>query len=139
MNDAPADTPAIPTAKIHVGPGPRLMGAGTLIGNPVFTPEYENLGEIKEIMLDVHAGRIRYAVLTFGSFLGMGGKLFAIPWEALELDTRFERFVLQVDKDRLKSAPGFDPDDWPTMADPQWSRVIHDYYGVPSYLDKLHL
>ncbi|HYG31471.1 MAG TPA: PRC-barrel domain-containing protein, partial [Methylophilaceae bacterium] len=69
------------------GPGPRLMGADTLIGNDVANHKDEDLGDIKEIMLDVPNGRIAYAVLSFGGFLGMGNKLFAVPWEALKLDT----------------------------------------------------
>lgn len=68
------------------GPGPRLMGADTLNGNDVYNRADENLGDIKEIMLDVANGKISYAVLSFGSFLGLGGKLFAVPWSALTLD-----------------------------------------------------
>lgn len=60
-------------------------------------------------MLDMRSGRVSYAVLSFGGFLGMGQKLFAVPWEALELDTSEKRFVLNVEKGRLKDAPGFGP------------------------------
>jgi hypothetical protein len=63
------------------------MGADTLIGNDVYSRQAEKLGEVKEIMLDMRSGRISYAVLSFGGFLGMGEKLFAIPWSALTLDT----------------------------------------------------
>jgi sporulation protein YlmC with PRC-barrel domain len=115
------------------GPGPRLMGADTLIGNDVHNHKDEDLGDIKEIMLDVPNGRIAYAVLSFGGFLGMGDKLFAVPWEALKLDTENERFVLNVEKDRLESAPGFDPDRWPDMADPTWQNEVHSYYGTEPY------
>src|SRR5665647_2261044 len=68
---------------VRQGPGPELMGANTLIGNDVYNQKDENLGDIKEIMLDVRSGRVRYAVLSFGGFLGMGEKLFAIPWSQL--------------------------------------------------------
>ncbi len=112
------------------GPGPRLMGANTLIGNAVFNQKHEDLGEIKEIMLDTSTGEVCYAVLCFGGFLGMGEKLFAVPWQALELDTLNKCFVLDVEKDRLKNAPGFDKDDWPDMADPSWVAKIHSYYGT---------
>jgi len=86
-------------------------------------------------MLDVHSGRVAYAVLSFGGFLGMGGKLFAVPWSALTLDTEHKRFVLDIDKERLASAPGFDKDHWPNMADPSWTRSIHSYYGTKPYPD----
>lgn len=112
------------------GPGPELMGADTLNGNDVYNPEGEDLGDIKEIMLDMRTGKVSYAVLSFGGFLGMGDKLFAVPWSALILDTVNKRFTLNVEKDRLESAPGFDQDKWPNMADTAWSESIHAYYGT---------
>jgi len=114
----------------HAGPGPALMGADTLIGDSVFNGANENLGDIKEIMLDMHTGSVAYAVLSFGGFLGMGDKLFAVPWQALHLDTVNKRFVLDIDKARLQNAPGFDKDAWPNMADAQWSQNIHSFYGT---------
>lgn len=119
------------------GPGPRLMGADTLIGNAVCNADGDDLGEIKEIMLNVHSGRIEYAVLTFGGFLGFGEKLFALPWGALTLDTMNKRFVLNASREMLENAPGFDKDHWPDMANPQWVDEIHTYYGVKPYRDEL--
>ena len=81
------------------GPGPQLMGADTLIGNDVYNQNDEDLGDIKEIMLDTNTGKVSYAVLSYGGFLGMGEKLFAVPWEALKLDTENKRFVLNVDSE----------------------------------------
>ena len=115
------------------GPGPELMGAETLIGDLVFNHKDEELGEIKEIMLDMRNGKVGYAVMSFGGFLGMGDKLFAVPWNALKLDTKHHRFVLHVEKDHLKDAPGFDKDRWPDMADHAWTADIHNYYGTTSY------
>lgn len=112
------------------GPGPQLMGADTLIGNDVYNHLEEDLGDIKEIMLDMSTGKVAYAVLSFGSFLGLNEKLFAVPWSALTLDTINKRFTLNVEKERLKSAPGFDKDDWPDMADRNWVNDIHAYYGT---------
>jgi len=112
------------------GPGPELMGAETLIGNDVCNHKNEDLGDIKEIMLDMRSGKVVYAVLSFGGFLGMGEKLFAVPWNALRLDTKNKRFVLNVEKDRLKDAPGFDKAQWPNMSDQSWAKQIHSYYGT---------
>jgi sporulation protein YlmC with PRC-barrel domain len=112
------------------GPGPELMGADTLIGEDVFNRDDERLGDIKEIMLDMRAGKVAYAVLTFGGFLGVGEKLFAVPWNALTLDTVNKRFILDVKKEELKNAPGFDKDHWPNMADPTWINTVNSYYGV---------
>ena len=114
----------------EAGPGPALMGASTLIGEDVVNDKEEDLGDIKEIMLDMRSGQVAYAVLSFGGFLGMGEKLFAVPWQALQLDTVNKRFVLNIDKERLKSAPGFDPDAWPDMSDVSWTNQIHTFYGT---------
>lgn len=115
------------------GPGPHLMGADTLIGNNVANKLGESLGDIKEIMLDMRSGHVSYAVLEFGGFLGLGSKLFAVPWSALTLDTVEKRFVLDANKELLENAPGFEKDNWPNMADPIWEKNIHDYYGTKPY------
>jgi len=115
------------------GPGPELMGADTLNGNDVYNQKDEDLGDIKEIMLNMRTGRISYAVLSFGGFLSLGEKLFAVPWEALTLDTKNKRFVLNVEKARLEKAPGFDKDKWPNMADSTWAAGIHTFYGTKPY------
>lgn len=112
------------------GPGPRLMGADTLIGEDVYNHQDEDLGDIKEIMLDMRHGQVAYAVLSFGGWLGMGDKLFAVPWQALQLDTANKRFLLDVSKDHLKNAPGFNKDNWPDMASTEFSTQIHDFYGT---------
>ena len=112
------------------GPGPALMGADTLIGDSVVNAQEEDLGDIKEIMLDMQTGQVAYAVLAFGGFLGMGEKLFAVPWQALHLDTVNKRMVLNVDKERLKNAPGFDKHSWPDMSDIAWASGIHSFYGT---------
>lgn len=115
------------------GPGPELMTAGTLRGNDVLNLEGEKLGTVQDIMLDVPKGKIAYAVLSCGGILGVGDKLFAIPWSALTLDTTRKCFVLNVDAQRLAHAEGFDKDKWPVMADFTWASKIHDYYGKPTY------
>ncbi|MEN9659853.1 MAG: hypothetical protein RL571_3318 [Pseudomonadota bacterium] len=130
MNYTDRDTYGMYKNKSGAGPGPALMGANTLIDNNVFNQKDEDLGQIKEIMLDVASGCISYAVLSFGGVLGMGTKFFAVPWSALKLDPVKKRFILKVDKDRLEKAPGFDKDDWPNMADPTWEQNIHAYYGT---------
>jgi sporulation protein YlmC with PRC-barrel domain len=120
-------------ADTSAGPGPEVMAAATLEGNAVVNAAGERLGEITDIMLDVPSGRVAYAVLSFGGFLGLGDKLFAVPWQALTLDADQKRFILDVDKELLKNAPGFDKDHWPAMADPQWAQSIHSYYGSEPY------
>jgi len=74
-------------------------------------------------------------VLSFGDVLGIGGKFFAIPWSALTHDDVEERFVFDVSKERLESAPGFDKHHWPEMADETWASGVHAYYSEPPYWD----
>lgn len=113
----------------RTGPGPELMGADRLIGNDVYNLVGDDLGVIKEIMLDMRSGRVIYAVLSFKSFLGLGEKLFAVPWRALALDTEHKRFTLDIDRYQLKDAPGFDKNHWPDMADQRWQMQISRFYG----------
>jgi len=111
------------------GPSAHVLAADSLVGHKVMTQTGEPLGEITHIMLDVRQGRVTYAVLSFGGFLGLGDKLFAVPWQALAYDVEDEWFVMNVDKERLRDAPGFDKDHWPSMADAKWAQEVHAYYG----------
>jgi sporulation protein YlmC with PRC-barrel domain len=115
------------------GPGPQVMDATTLIGDSVVSASGDDLGKIEAIMLDVSTGRIAYAVMSFGGFLGMGKKLFAVPWSALTLDAAEKRFIFNVVKEQLQNAPGFDKDHWPSMADTTWATELHTYYKVRPY------
>jgi sporulation protein YlmC with PRC-barrel domain len=115
------------------GPGPQVMAADTLQGDDVVNRQGETLGEIEDIMLDVPTGRIAYAVMSFGGVMGIGEKLFAIPWNALTMDADRECFVLDIDKDRLSKAPGFDKDHWPSMADTTWASELHTFYNAQPY------
>ncbi|KDD02303.1 PRC-barrel domain protein [Bordetella bronchiseptica MBORD762] len=116
-----------------VGPGPQIMAADTLEGNRVLNPQGEHLGSVQHIMIDVPQGRVAYAVLSFGGVLGMGDKLFALPWSALVLDTDHKCFVLDIPKEHLRQAGGFDKNDWPGMADKRWAEELYDYYDQRPY------
>lgn len=111
---------------MQVGSG--LLSASTITGDEVCNMQDEKLGKIQDIMLDITEGKIRYAVLSSGGFLGMGDRLFAVPWKALKLDKENHRFMLDVDVERLKNAPGFNQDQWPNMADPAWNSTVESYY-----------
>jgi hypothetical protein len=106
----------------------RVLSASTLAKDSVRNRSNEDVGSIKEIMLDVPSGRVAYAVLSVGGFLGMGDRLFAIPWEALTLDEDRECFIMDVDKQRIENAPGFDKSNWPDMADTSWCQGVHKYW-----------
>jgi len=111
----------------------RVLSAGTLAGDRVRNSAGEDLGKVEEIMIDLASGRVAYVVLSFGGFLGIGDKLFAVPWSALRIDEGEHQFVLDVDRHTLENAPGFDKDNWPDMADPSFGSSIHKHYGRTPY------
>lgn len=125
------DTYGIYKESPHKTAGLELLGADTLIGENVRNAQDEHLGDIKEIMLDVPNGKIAYAVLSFGGVFSIGEKLFAVPWNALKLDTVNKCFILNVAKERFEKAPGFDSNNWPNMADQSWIDSVHSYYSTP--------
>jgi sporulation protein YlmC with PRC-barrel domain len=114
---------------------PRVLSASKLIGNKVINREGEQLGNIKDLMIDLDDAQIAYAVLSFGGFLGLGDKLFAIPLEALIFRGKDHTVILDVDKEVLKNAPGFDKDQWPDDAQYEagWLLDIYEYYGYSPY------
>jgi len=115
------------------GPGPEVMAADTLEGDRVVNREGDDLGSIQDIMIDVQRGSVAYAVMSCGGILGIGDKLFAVPWNALTLDADRKCFVLDATKESFERAPGFDKDHWPSMADQQWAGEVHDFYSVHPY------
>ncbi len=106
-----------------------VLSATTMIGDEVHNPQGESLGKLEEIMLDVDKGCVSYAVLSFGGILGIGDKLFAIPWQALTIDTDDHAFVLDVDRERLENMPGFDKNDWPETIDHNWLTSVYEAWG----------
>jgi len=104
-----------------------------MIGTDVVNPQGDNLGDVKEVVIDPRSGRVAYAVVSFGGFLGMGEKLFAIPFSAFAYNAVKNEYVLDVSKERLKAAPGFDADHWPSMSDEKWNRDVYKYYQRSPY------
>src|ERR1700739_3751863 len=114
----------------------RVLAADTIEGDKVVNPQGEDLGKIEHLMIDVEAGRIAYAVLSFGGFLGMGDKYFAIPWEAFRFNVSDKYAILNVDKKLLENALGFNKDAWPNMTDSAWGNQIFKHYGYKPYWEE---
>ena len=112
---------------------PNVLSTNKVIGDSVVNRAGENLGKIEELMLDLEKGRVAYAVLSFGGFMGMGEKLFAVPFEALKLDASREHFTLDVDKEKLKNAPSFDTNHPPKASDRTWGAEVYKFYGYKPY------
>lgn len=129
-----------PAAPKRIDPAARKMDgihtnrASKFIGADVENAQGEDLGQIEDLVLDPQDGRVAYAVLSFGGFLGLGEKYFAIPWKALQAKAgEDDTLILNVEKEKLTNAPGFDKNTWPDMTNRQWGEEIHTYYGIPPY------
>ncbi len=104
-----------------------------VVDSSVKNPRGEDLGSIKDVMIDINEGCIAYAALSFGGIMGLGDKLFAIPWAALQYNAADDYFVLDVPRDQLENAPGFDKNNWPTTAEREWLTRMYSHYGYPPY------
>lgn len=129
MNDSTTQSKSRYDAASDTQAGATLLSAATITGDEVCNMQDEKLGKIQGIMLDITEGRIRYAVLASGGFLGMGDRLFAVPWKALKHDKENRRFMLDIGAEHFKNAPGFGKDDWPNMADATWNSTVESYYA----------
>ncbi|HUE18336.1 MAG TPA: PRC-barrel domain-containing protein [Stellaceae bacterium] len=110
----------------------RLIAADKVEGTPVESTNGDSLGHVHDIMIDKISGQVGYAVLKYGSFLGLGGKLFALPWDLLKYDTKRNAYVIGIPVEKLKGAPSFDDSDqsrWPDLGTRSHSEEIHEYYG----------
>jgi sporulation protein YlmC with PRC-barrel domain len=109
------------TGRNHEGPRAntpvKVLTATSIIGDDVENPNGDTLGEIKDIMIDLYDGSIEYIILQSGGFLGIGDKLFAIPYSALRLNPDKQIFILDRDDEYVKNAPGFDQNHWPETND----------------------
>ena len=107
----------------------RVLGAKTLTSDRVRNFAGDDLGKVKEIMVDLQSGRVAYVVLAYGGFMRFCKKLFAVPWDELMIDEGNKELVLNASVEQLENAPGFARDNWPDTADPDWRAQIHDHHG----------
>ena len=114
----------------------RVLAASTLAGDKVRNAAGEDLGKVDEIMIDIPTGRVAYAVVSFGGFMRMGNKLFAIPWSALAVDEDEKCFILDVDRQTLETAPGFDKNNWPDMEDETFRTQVYKHYNADPYWEE---
>ena len=114
----------------RAGPSADPMDTVSLNGDCVRNAQGEEIGRIEGVMLDGSRDRIMYAVLSLGGSLGGDGRLFAVPWNVLRLNHDEACVVLDVSSERLKAAPGFDRDSWPSITDHGWRDEVDAYYGV---------
>jgi sporulation protein YlmC with PRC-barrel domain len=120
------------TGENHTGKRPntpvKFLTATSIIGDDVYNNLDENLGKIKDIMVDIESGAIEYVVVEFGGFLGIGEKYFAVPFGALAIDPKRHAFILGQKREVLEKAPGFDKDHWPETNSHEW-HASSAYWG----------
>lgn len=109
----------------------RILSASTISGIKVKNLEGEDIGKIQDLMIDLKTGNISYAVLSFGGFLGVGDKYFAVPMEALNFLLKDEGWEINLDitKQHLENAPGFNKNNWPKETNPEFIQSVYEHYG----------
>lgn len=112
---------------------PLVLSSSSLQGDAIVSPDGDKLGTLKEIMIDLRTGNVAYAVLSRGGVMGVGEKLFALPWSLLTVDAEEKNLRLDVDPDLLENSTGFDPDDWPSFSSQEWAEETHRRFGVEPY------
>jgi hypothetical protein len=111
-----------------------LVSADALAGD-VRNQAGELLGKVDAIMIDVASGRVAYAVIASGGVLGVGEKLYPIPWQALRFDADERCLRIDLARERLRGAPGFERERWPALDDAQWTREVRAYYDAGAQAD----
>jgi sporulation protein YlmC with PRC-barrel domain len=111
----------------------RLISADKVEGTAVYNPAGEKIGKTENVMIDKQSGKVAYAVMSFGGFLGIGDKHYPLPWSMLKYDTRLSGYVVNLDKKVLEGAPSYESRDRIDWDDEKWGRRVHDYYGIAPY------
>jgi len=106
-----------------------VISSDRVEGTTVYNPAGDKLGSIDHLVIDKRSGQVRYAVLEFGGFLGMGTDRYPLPWSVLNYDTSREGYVVPLDKARLEGAPRYAEEERPTYDD-DYGRDVYDYYGA---------
>jgi len=130
---APAGNAAKQEAGVAIA---HTLRTSDIIGLAVKNKNHEDVGKIDDLVIDMKTGEVRYAALSFGGVVGIGSKLFAIPWQSMTFmygepnKANSRHFMFDVTKEQLENAPGFDSSRWPNVADPSWSAAIDKHYKV---------
>lgn len=107
-----------------------ILSSSTLVGSDVKNLRGEELGSVKDIMIDTQTGKVSYLVVAFGGFMGIGDKYFAVPMEAISIDPGNSKLIiLDVNKDKLENAPGFNKDSWPNHPQKEFIDEVYHFFG----------
>ena len=115
-----------------------LIAASKVNGTHVYNGQGESLGSIYDVMIDKRSGKVAYAVMSFGGFLGMGEDYHPLPWSVLTYDTEQGGYVVNLDKESLEGAPRYTESEASRWDDPEYTRGIDDYYARYALLGGVH-
>jgi hypothetical protein len=107
-----------------------LIGSDKVEGTAVYGGDKAKIGSIERVMIDKQSGRVSYAVLSFGGFLGIGDDHYPLPWQSLKYDTNLGGYVTGITEQQLRGAPKYGNDNSWNWSDPERARAVNDYYGV---------
>jgi hypothetical protein len=108
-----------------------LIGSDKVEGTAVYGPDDRKIGTVQRVMIDKISGKVAYAVVSFGGFLGMGEDYYPMPWPKLDYDTSLGGYRVDITEDQLKGAPKFNRStDW-NWSDRSRDRTVYDYYKTP--------
>ncbi|WP_149538915.1 PRC-barrel domain-containing protein [Siccirubricoccus phaeus] len=130
-------TPVVASGPVPIEESATLIAAEKVSGTPVYDAEGESLGSIETVMLDKRSGRVAYAVLAFGGFLGFGEKLFPLPWSVLRYDLELGGYRVDLDRETLRTGPSFTAAEAPDWGDRAWGERLHSHYGQRPYWESL--
>jgi hypothetical protein len=107
-----------------------LISSDKVEDTAVYNRQGEKLGSIHSVMIDKVSGKVAYAVMSFGGFLGIGDRYHPLPWTTLTYDSRQGGYVVDLDQSMLEEAPSYSTTEMPDWSDREWSRQVQDYYGA---------
>ena len=114
-------------------PSGHLIAASRVKGATVYNVALEKLGSVQDVMIDKATGRIAYAVLSFGGFLGIGDRFYPLPWEKLTYNTEVGGYVVDIDRSTLEGAPSYTDEATASWNDEAWRLGVHSHYGVQPF------
>jgi hypothetical protein len=110
-----------------------LIGSDKVEGTAVYRPNGDRVGTIERVMIDKFSGKVAYAVMSFGGFLGIGNDYYPIPWALLTYNERLGGYEIAITDDQLKGAPKFSREEAWTNQDRREEGLLYGYYGVTPY------
>lgn len=111
----------------------QLISSDKVEGTPVYNADGEHLGTVEKLMIDKISGRVSYAVMSFGGFLGIGEEYHPLPWETLDYDADLGGYVVNLTRESLEGAPRYAAGDEPDWRDRAYGDRVYGYYDVPPY------